>query len=165
MRTKFVPAPEVAEIANDLIPKYHPHLVDCRIEYVFINKVPKKGRKETWGTMKKITSLAAYLGADKKAQEQGVNDPFFVMTISQPVWEELGIKEKTALVDHELCHGGVETDDEGDVKLGIIPHDVEEFSCIVERYGLWRQDVKRFMKSAQKQPSEDEEKEEEEEVA
>jgi hypothetical protein len=161
MPTKFVPAPEVEAIAKNLIPKYHPHLADSRIEYVFINNVPKKGGKEVWGTMRKITSLAAYLGADQHSKEQGVNDPFFVLSISRPVWDELGTKERTALVDHELCHGGVEVDEEGDYKLGIIPHDLEEFSCIVERYGMWRKDVERFLKRATGSKNEDNEEEEE----
>lgn len=147
MTTKFVPAPEVKTIAEDLIPKYHPHLADSRIEYVFIDTIPNKGGKEVWGSMRKITNLPAYLGADESDKERGINTPFFVLSITEPVWKDLSDKERIALVDHELCHGGVEVTEEGDYKLGIIPHDLEEFSCIVERHGLWRKDVEQFFKA------------------
>lgn len=144
----YTPAPDVREIAQRLIPLHHSHLLDVRIEYLFTDKVAKRAKKEVWGTLRKVGSLAAYLAGDENAKEHGVTEEFFVMTITGPVWEELTDAQKEALVDHELCHGGVGHDKKGDVKLGIIPHDLEEFTSIVKRHGLWREDVKRFAESA-----------------
>jgi hypothetical protein len=59
-----------------------------------------------------------------------------------------------ALVDHELCHAWAladqdEDNDEADpVKLSLRPHDLEEFSCIVRRHGMWREDIEDFVESA-----------------
>jgi hypothetical protein len=144
----------VKTIADDLIPKYHSHLVDIRVEYVFCEKTPNRGGKETWGTMQKITGKSAYLGADKEDQDRGLNDPFFMMTISYPVWETLSNKDRIALVDHELCHAVVKVDEEtGDPKLGTVTHDVEEFKAVIERHGIWRPDVEQFIQTANKNKS------------
>lgn len=151
----YTPAPEVKQIAEDLIPKYHQHLIDfdVRIEYVFIDKTPKAKGREVWGTCRKISNLNAFL-----ANGQDGSDPFFVITISEPVWEVLPPKSKIALVDHELCHAWAEAqqDEETDgsedvVKLSLRPHDLEEFSCVVRRHGLWRDDIQAFVDAALKQ--------------
>lgn len=149
---KFFPAEEVKSIAEDLIPKYHRHLIGVRIDCLFSEEVSSRGGKEVWGSMRKVTSLAAYLGAEKSDQAHGINNPFFVLTIAQPVWDKLENKDRVALVDHELCHGAVEVDDMGESKLSTACHDVEEFRCIIERHGLWRPDVKKFVESANAGP-------------
>lgn len=152
---KFFPAEEVQDIAEELIPKHHKHLVGTRIDYLFSEKVPNKGGKDIWGSMRKVSGLTAYEGAKKVDQERGVTDPFFVLTISQPVWARLNDKEKTALVDHELCHATVKETDDGKVKLSTLCHDVEEFKSIVERYGLWRPDIGKFVEAAKKDRKKD----------
>jgi predicted metallopeptidase len=145
-KTTFSPAEEVKEIAEELIPKYHQHLIDnnVRIDYVFISKTPAKGGKEVWGTCRKVTNLNAHLA--------GEDEPFFVITISEPVWSVLPPDKKVALVDHELCHAfaalGEGEDDSEEVKVSIIPHDVEEFAAVIRRHGLWREDVKNFVEEA-----------------
>lgn len=50
----------------------------------------------------------------------------------------MNLTQKAALIDHELCH--CDYDDVEEV-AGIRGHDVEEFREIIERYGLWRQDL------------------------
>jgi hypothetical protein len=148
---KYHPAPEVREIAERLITKYHQHLLDfnVKLEYVFVDKTPKAKGIEIWGTCRKVSSLNAFL-----ANAQDGSDPFFVITISEPVWDVLPPDKREALVDHELCHAWAEAsqkedDDESDpVKLSVRPHDLEEFSCIVRRHGLWRDNVKSFVDAA-----------------
>ena len=153
----YRPAPEVKKIAEGLIEKYHQHIIDynVRIEYVYIDKTPKSNGREVWGTCRKISSLNAFL-----ANSQEGSDPFFVITISEDVWEILPMKSKIALVDHELCHAWAEAKQEEDtdgsedvIKLSLNPHDLEEFVCIVRRHGLWREDVQAFVDAALKKPS------------
>lgn len=168
-KVTYRPAPEVKEIAEDLIPKYHQHLIDfdVKLEYVFVSKAPKTKGKEVWGTCRKVSSMNAFL-----ANQQEGSDPFFVITISEPVWEVLPPDSRVALVDHELCHAWAEAnqneDDDGEddpYKLSIRPHDLEEFSCIVRRHGLWREDIADFVSQAvksKKQPEPYEEVEEDE---
>jgi hypothetical protein len=151
MATTYIPAPEVKDIAQELINQYHTHLADTevRIEYVFCDNVPKKGDKEIWGTMRKVTNLYAFLASSKEEQDVGNSEAFFVMTISKPVWDVLTLDQKKALVDHELCHAMTEiNEDTGEPKLTVVPHDLEEFAVIVKRYGLWRDDVKHFVSAA-----------------
>lgn len=149
MAVTYKEAPEVKEVADKLIPKYHQHLLDfnVRVDYLFIDKIPMKGGKEVWGSCRKITNLNAYLAKDK----QSGGDPFFVITIAQPVWDVLPPNDREALVDHELCHASAEAttkDDEDVVKLSINPHDMEEFAAIVRRHGMWRDSIEEFVKAA-----------------
>lgn len=156
-KTTFEPAPEVEEIAKELIGKYHGHLLDfkVRIEYAFTNKTPKNKGKEVWAYVRKVSSLMAYL-----SETQETAGDFFAMVVSKPVWELLPPDKRQALVDHELCHLWAEADqaDEDDadaipeepVKLSLNSHDVEEFSPVVRRWGLWREDVEDFVNAALK---------------
>lgn len=162
-QAKFFEAPEVKALADDLIDKYHRHLLDysVKLRYVFTDKTQKSKGKEVWGTCRKVSGLNAYLEG-----ESPDGDPFFVITISKDVWDILPDDKKLALVDHELCHAWAEAKqqkDDGDsdedletdnpVKLSVMPHDLEEFSCIVRRHGLWRDDVKAFVAEAMKAKS------------
>ena len=168
MGAKYWPAREVEKIADDLISNHHKHLTDCsaRIRYVFQDKVPKAKGKEVWGTCRKVSGLTAHLEGGSPD-----DDPFFVITISQDVWEVLPQDKKVALVDHELCHAWAEVsgqneDDDGSgspIKLSVLPHDLEEFSCIVRRHGLWREDIKSFVEAALKSKANQQEQQDEEE--
>lgn len=162
-QSKYFDAPEVQQIAESLIEKYHQHLIDfsVKIRYVFVDKTPSSKGKEVWGTCRKVSGLNAYL-------ESGDIDcdPFFVITISKEIWDILPNDKKLALVDHELCHAWAEvkqekedeeqeldedtTESEQVVKLNVKPHDLEEFSCIVRRHGLWREDIQDFVEAALK---------------
>jgi|688.fasta_scaffold22898_4 hypothetical protein len=159
-QAKYFDAPEVADMAQKLIAKYHQHLIDysVRIRYVFVDKTPNSQGKEVWGTCRKISGLNAYLEGENVDGE-----PFFVITISKDIWDVLPPDKRLALVDHELCHAWAEakqqkneSDDDSDmetdnpVKLNIKPHDLEEFSCIVRRHGLWREDIEAFVDEALK---------------
>jgi Putative phage metallopeptidase len=45
------------------------------------------------------------------------------------------------LLYHELCHLHY---DEENLKLGLVGHDVEEFSAVLRRFGDWQGDLTRF---------------------
>lgn len=134
---------EAALIAADLIPKYHEHLRLVRIEYVFAQGALKSKGKELLGRAKKKSGLDAFLAMQESQDEA---QPFFVIEISKPAWDLLDKKQKRALVGHELCHCL------WDVDKGIYmrTHDVEEFSEIIKRHGLWQPDVELFATIAAK---------------
>lgn len=157
----YSPAPEVRKIAEDLIPKYHAHLDEAaRIEYVFRDEAANDGGKTVFGKARKVVGLNAYLAADQYFEQptlegheaETVKTPiaqdFFVLEIAADVWKHLDDNQREALVDHELCHFGLSFNDEGERKLSIIPHDVEEFASVVRRHGLWRVDVEQFINAA-----------------
>lgn len=133
MTTEYTEAPEVAEIAERLIERHHTHLLGLDIEYVFRSGTPARGSKAVLGRARKVQGLAAYLSRTSE-------EPFFLIEITEHTWGDLTQAQKEALVDHELCHFGVT--EEGN--LHIIPHDLDEFTIIVERHGLWNPDVRRM---------------------
>ena len=159
---QYTNAPEVKDLAEKLVEKYHGHLTDfnVKLEYVFVDKTPKRNGKEVWATCRKISSINAFLAGGDDG-----SDPFFVIVVSEPVWDVLPPDTRLALVDHELCHAWAEANqkenaDEADaVKLSLKPHDVEEFSCIIRRHGLWREDVIDFVDAALKAKEDEDAKE------
>jgi len=140
--TQFDCAEEVQEIAQEIIPRYHSGLVSCNIGYLFKNKEISKNGKLVIGTAEKC-------GAKTKAVSvyQAENaEPFdFILTFAYPTWKNLSLKQKHAVVDHELAHCFVDTDDTtGDTKTKILSHDIEEFTAIVQRHGFWQADLEIF---------------------
>lgn len=69
-----------------------------------------------------------------------------MIEINKQAWDPLNKKQKRALIDHELCHCL------WDVEKGLYmrTHDVEEFSEIIKRHGLWQPDVQLFAEIAVK---------------
>jgi len=133
----YAEAPEVAEIARELISQHHSHLVNTRIEYVFRSKAATNRGRIVLGKAKKVSGLSAFLTTRDP-------DAFFVMEIAQDRWTELTSEQRVALVDHELTHMGVDPDTG---KLQLYPHDLEEFVDIVRRHGLWSAEVMRFARA------------------
>lgn len=154
MATKYEPAYGPAKIAAGLITDHHRNLIDAPIVYVFISPAPKAHGRVILGRARKVSGLNAFLvalaagevnpleevGAEIDEEEDEVDHSFFVMEISWNEWRRASAEERAALVDHELCHFAV--DEEG--ALSIRGHDLEEFTAVVLRHGLWREDVQRF---------------------
>lgn len=137
----FAKSDDVRVVAEDLIGRYHQHLLGVRVEYLFSSKTPKSKGSEVWGSARKISGLSAFLAGD---HSENPNDSFFVIVISRPIWDQIDEAKRRALVDHELCHCWV--NEEGD--LTTIGHDLEEFGAIVHRHGQWREDITRFLSAA-----------------
>ena len=141
MATRYRYAPDVEQIARELIRESHRHLTNVDIKFVFTDKIMKRAGQEVWGTTRKVGSFAAFLAGQDEDEE---NANFFVITISEPVWSYLDPKKRRALVDHELCHCWVDLDSE-EPKLVLLGHDLEEFVQVVQRHGLWRDSVQKFV--------------------
>ncbi len=61
MPVTYSEAPEVREVAQELIQIHHSHLSGQRIEYVFRSEPAKDKGKEVWGKARKIGGLNAFL--------------------------------------------------------------------------------------------------------
>lgn len=144
MAVEFFEAPEAQRIVDALIPKHHAHLLDVPVLCVMRDKAAKSGGKVTWGKARKVDGLTAFLARDPA--DANYPREFFILEFARDVWATLSDVQKRALVDHELCHCSIEIDDEGELHLGMRPHDIEEFAEIVDRHGLWRDDLKIFAK-------------------
>lgn len=138
MATKYVEAPQVAEIAQELIKKYHPHLLECDIAYFFFCKVDKDGAylpEDKWGD--KLGYVRLY--PQELRTMQNVTD--FGMGILANYWDQATDKQREALVDHELCHCQYDVMEE-DPKPKLRKHEFEGFLDEIERHGAWDNTLK-----------------------
>ena len=137
--TTYAHAPEVADIAADLIRTVEQHkpLADVRIEYVWRDKASKSKGRTTLATARRIGGLNAFL-------LNGEDGPLYCIEVAADTWGKLTDPQRRALVDHEMCHFHVDEDPEGVPVLSMRGHDLEEFAAIVERHGMWKSDVASF---------------------
>ncbi len=135
---------EVRRVAEEIIPKWHPHLEDVEIRYVFRDEHATAKGKAVMGKARLVGGLNAWLAAADPDLALSEPERFYVMEIAEDVWQTLDGDARSALVDHELCHMVL---DEGTEKLTIVGHDVEEFADIIRRHGLWKPDVEAFVKA------------------
>lgn len=145
----FKESPRIREIAEKIISKYHPHLQDAIDVIGFY--VRSDGGVDWAGKAKKCTSF-----------ERDVTGRILFVFILHSAFENWPPEKLEALIDHELCHirrktGTIITDpntmkvikrewakkDDPD-NWYIQDHDVEEFSDVIRRHGLWDQGVERF---------------------
>ena len=82
----------------------------------------------------------------------------FVILLRKAFWIEQTVTDemRRALLDHELCHATVKyddrtgdpvTDERGRFVYRIRKHDIEEFTEIVTRHGVWKKDLEAFAKA------------------
>lgn len=117
---------EVLNIAQDMIGQYHPDLVDASIGFLFRDKAGTSGNKMVLGHAEKVSDrLRPYLDYD------------FIIWLSEEDFIAMTEERKEAIIDHELCH--ITITEDGDRKM--VRHDVEEFTAIIERHGLWNWDL------------------------
>lgn len=117
------------EIAEILIKAFHRELRNRPIAYLW---------KESMGAG---TRVKLGLAAKASAQLRLLAEVDFVLTFNFDAWKILTPEQRVAIVDHELQHCDVDAESSEPV---IIEHDVEEFSLIVRRYGLWKPDLRTF---------------------
>lgn len=123
-------------IGRVLVCSVHRHLRGRRIGYLYRQKMERNG-KTVLGKASKVGSKLAYF-----------SNLEFLIEINWQAWASLTARQRIALVDHELSHFGIEDTDEGE-KLLMIPHDLEEFNAVVQRWGMWQPDVASFAKVLQ----------------
>lgn len=126
---------DVVQIAEQLIDRYHP---DLQGEVAFVMRLPaaKRGGRVVMATASKMSAKVAAL-IDYP--------PSFIIEVADDAWKELDLAGKRALIDHELCHCAVETNEDGETKCRMRDHDLEEFEAIARRHGPWDIGVQRFV--------------------
>lgn len=121
---------DVYSLMSELINEYHPHLRNAKIECLFTDKGRKRAGKLIVATCEAVNATYNYL-----------TDIDFIITIFDKAWDQLADKEKQYILDHELCHAFVGENKHGEPVYKVVPHDLEEFNEIVERYGLMQRDL------------------------
>lgn len=94
--------------------------------------------------------LARMIRHSERIREQTGLDA--TIAINAEAWATLSDPQRLALLDHELCHlaqaldkeGDQEVDGHGKLKWRTRRHDLEEFSEVVRRHGIWKADIAAF---------------------
>lgn len=124
----FLEASQAGAIGRALIHALHQELTNAKIAFLFREQMEKRGMVRL-GVAAKASAKIAYLTSFD-----------FVLDFNWTWWTKLTPVQRIALVDHELSH--CSTNDKGN--WVVLPHDVEEFSSIVRRWGLWTPDLLTF---------------------
>lgn len=113
---------EVLRMAERIIERYHEHLLDARVLFIMRSEAPVSNGQVTYGKARKVS-----------AEQQVHIDADFIVWLAKDYWESfLSPKQKEALIDHELSHCHFDG-----FTASIKGHDVEEFTHIIERHGMW----------------------------
>ena len=134
-------------IGYRFIEQHHQRLQKIGIAYLFKEtqttnpkaKTLRSGKKEVWAKASKVPDK--YIALMEQAYR-------FVIEFDRDIWEGITLEQQEALVDQKLCCCG--NDENG---CYMRSHDLEEFREIVQRHGLWKDDVRAFAEVANKQLS------------
>jgi len=124
--------------------RHHRHIRKAKIALAWKKKIkPDRDGHVLLGKCKKASDLQREISAWD-----------FIILLNKEVWEheKFGSKRQKALLDHELCHAAQAYDkkgkrmknDRGKYVFRMRHHDVEEFSEIVDRHGIWKHDLQVF---------------------
>jgi len=134
MSTEYSEVPqEVITLADILVRNFHPDLKDCKIGFVFRSEAATSGGKTVLATTSKITA---------KFKPYLTEELDILIVIAEDTWSNLSLEQRRAVIDHELYHI-TGSNDGWTTRL----HDIEEFEGILERYGLWKNDLFRAKNS------------------
>lgn len=136
--------PQCYKILRDFISECHHHLDEAKIAMAWHSGYkPNADGRTVLGKCKKGSDL-----------DKALHGYDFVIILNKETWnaEGFGIKQKRALIDHELCHAQVATDKNGEVKRDTMgrkvyrtrKHDLEEFQDVVTRHGCYLKDIQEF---------------------
>lgn len=160
VKVQFVPRParktkppdpaEPYGYLDQLVKDHHHELADAKIAVAWMLDVkPDRDGHLTLGKCRKATDL------DREFREFD-----FVVLLNSKAWTALEPKQRAALVDHECCHAAVATDKSGEVMLDergrkcwrMRKHDIEEFTAVVKRHGIYLGDLAEFVRHATEAP-------------
>jgi len=135
--TNYRPADDdTLALAREIIEAYHPMLEHARIALVFREgDAPTTNGKETLGQASLVTSKMQVIATERF--------DFFVW-LAGDWWHDARDEQRRALLDHELSHCAGEP-----FAWRMRGHDVEEFTCILERHGAWYRELHNFVKTVE----------------
>jgi hypothetical protein len=138
MAQTYETAEAVESIAASLIPTEHPELATARFIYVFAEKSSNKGGREVWGKVRKLSGVLQWL-----------LEKDFLIEVALDKWNEFTELQRRAGVDHllERCTGE-EDEKTGEMVWKCRDPEVQEFSSILNRYGVWHEGLSSFIEVA-----------------
>lgn len=130
----------IEKMANEMLAKYHPEIVNCKIAYLWCSKDMKSGGKIALAQVQKVgPRVKALLEYD------------FIITISSPIWKTLSDEARYGILDHELYHIFVDEDSAGEPKYQLLKHDVEEFTNVVLNHGILFENMRQLKQAINQQ--------------
>ena len=106
--------PELSYIKNSQV----------KVVYLTSNQAKKAGAKMVHGECEKIPAKYKWaINAD------------FSITLFSPNNAHMTERQLEILLFHELLHIGIEPADDGGENYAIVPHDLEDFKTIIDKYG------------------------------
>ena len=132
----------VWRIMESLIKEHHQHLADAKIALAY-----HRGWNEDADGRLKLGTCAK--GSDLHRQMHGFD---FVITLNENVVPNLKEDQVAAIIDHELCHARPAMDTDGEQRFDerggacwrIRRHDIEEFSDVVARHGIYMSSLEKM---------------------
>jgi len=123
---------EIVEMATKVRQQHHAGRLDgARIAFVIIAGTERKSGRVSLGRTRACSKVDVLIGEHD-----------FVLTLNWYAWQELNDCERRALLDHELTHCEPKLDSDGEeTGWQIRHHDVEDFTEVVKRRGLWTGDL------------------------
>ena len=120
---------DLERLGEKVIAKY-PELnilgdTDCRIAYQYCDKAKRSNGCEVYAD--------TILVNDKLKQFINID---FLITFYMGNTEALDEDRMEILMYHELCHVGYDPGKEGADRFRIIPHDVEDFKAVINKWGI-----------------------------
>lgn len=127
----------------------HDHLRDADVAFLWASSGFVKQGRRVVGTAEDTQYLSQGSAWKKGRAEQQMCEwfermPDFLITIDAFYWREAADADACALIEHELYHIAHKADEfgepaytrDGEPRLAIQGHDVEEFVGVVRRYGI-----------------------------
>jgi hypothetical protein len=127
----------VLSTARELIDSYHNHLLDANIAFVFKEAGSKIRGKYVLGSVSKFPRKFLPLFDD-------INYHYLIW-ISKTDWDYLESKIRYAIMDHLLSHCCFYDED----SYSVVYPDIQEFSGVLARHGLWNPSLLRVKSSLQ----------------
>lgn len=133
----------LADLANDIINTRRPYLKVVKIVYMFRPEAPISNGRAIAGMCIKVDD-----------RNRTVHDFDFLIEIAKDIWNDASEEFRRALMDHELGHAGIRTDEQGvpqkdentdRLKTYCKPHDIEEFTDVLEVYGAYHSKLRAFL--------------------
>lgn len=140
-------------LMEDLVEKYHEDLREARIGLAWCTSWrPDVDGRVTIGKCRKASDL------DRELQAFD-----FIILLSKSYWLSLDVtnESRRALLDHELSHAAVKYDDKGEPVYDergrkvyrTRRHDIEEFTGVVRRHGIYKRDLEQFAQALRRDAS------------
>jgi hypothetical protein len=154
MANKYRVAPDVQKVVDRLI-RTESRFADLakhryEIRCFFCEEAEVSKGHAVIGSIRRIGGLQAFLiNHDPSDDDYQSQNPMLVIIIHGASWSALSERHREALCFHELCHTKVTTTEDGEARLSLVGHDIEDFFDVVQKYGNWQPSVQQFVKAAQ----------------